>query len=603
MNVELSGRERRAARPARVQAWIAAVGCAVALSAFAFSVNAADPAKVLRIAVTDIDTLDPQQYSDDPSFQVIQALYEPAYEYAYLAKVPTLSPLTAAAPAEVADDGRVWTIRLKHGILFNDDPVFKGKPRELVADDYVYAYKRWLDPNGRRGGSPILTDLIFGARPVVEAAKKTGKFDFDAPMDGLRALDRYTVQIRMRDPNYPQVRDLLGFVGAVPREVVEAAGGDIRARPVGTGPYRLKEWKRGSRMILEANPKYREAYFPESSNPADAELVRSMKGKRIPQAGTIEVNIVDEDITKLLLFEQGGIDFVQLRNEIATRLLADGKLKPEYAARGIRRHVFAEPFLFSLYFNMKDPVIGGLGKDHIALRRAIALAWDVDTFIRVVLAGQAIPANQMIPPGVSGHDPSPPVRSHYDPATANSLLDRFGYDKRDPDGFRRAPDGTRLTLSLSLRTGGIMREVQTLWKKNMEAIGLRTEFNVAPFQEIIKDLEKGKFQMYQGGFGGSPSGYNEHSQLHGRQPQRVNTVQFANAEYDRAAEGFLKSPSDEEQLAAARTMSAIARTYMPLLPVYFRLESNYVQPWLQGFRPGVFSSYWKYLDIDLARRK
>src|SRR6185369_13016782 len=123
----------------------------------------------------------------------------------YLAKVPTLTPLTAAAPAEVTDEGRVWTIRLKHGILFNDDPVFKGKPRELVADDYVYAYKRWLDPNGRRGGNPILTDLIFGARPVVEAAKKTGKFDFDAPMDGLRALDRYTVQIRMRDPNYPQV--------------------------------------------------------------------------------------------------------------------------------------------------------------------------------------------------------------------------------------------------------------------------------------------------------------------------------------------------------------------------------------------------------------
>jgi ABC-type transport system substrate-binding protein len=80
-------------------------------------------------------------------------------------------------------------------------------------------------------------------------------------------------------------------------------------------------------------------------------------------------------------------------------------------------------------------------------------------------------------------------------------------------------------------------------------------------------------------------------------------VQFANADYDRAAEAFLKSASDEEQIAAARTMSGIARTYMPLLPMYFRLESNYVQPWLEGFRPGVFSSYWKYLDVDPARRK
>ncbi len=407
----------------------------------------------------------------------------------------------------------------------------------------------------------------------------------------------------MSAPDYPNLRDLLGFVGAAAREVVEAAGGDIRARPVGTGPYRLKEWKRGSRLILEANPNYREAYFPESNRKEDAELVRSMKGKRIPMAGTVEVNIIDEDITRLLLFEQGNLDYVQLRGEIATRLLADGKVKPEYAARGITRKVVVEPFLFTLYLNTKDPVIGGMSNERIALRRAIAFGWDADSLIKIVLAGQAIPANQFVPPGVGGHDPSPPVKSSYDPVTAKALLDRFGYDKRDPDGFRKAPDGSRLTLTLSLRTGGIMRETQTLWKKNMEAIGLRTEFNVAPFQEIIKDLEKGKYQMYQGGFGGSPTGYNILAQLHSKQPQRVNVTQFSNADYDRAAEQFLRSPSDEEQIAAARTMTDIARTYVPELPVYFRLESNYLQPWLLGFSPPVFSSYWKYLDIDTARRK
>jgi ABC-type transport system substrate-binding protein len=91
--------------------------------------------------------------------------------------------------------------------------------------------------------------------------------------------------------------------------------------------------------------------------------------------------------------------------------------------------------------------------------------------------------------------------------------------------------------------------------------------------------------------------------LHGRQPQRVNTVQFHNADYDRAADQFVRAASDEEQIEAAHAMNEIARTYMPLLPVYFRLESNYVQPWLTGFRPFVFSTYWKYLDIDPAKRK
>ncbi|MEO8488119.1 MAG: ABC transporter substrate-binding protein [Betaproteobacteria bacterium] len=565
--------------------------------------HSADPAKVLRIAVTDIDTLDPQQYSDNPSFQVIQALFEPAYEFDYLARTPTLTPLTAEGPPDITDGGRTWTIRFKHGILFHDDPAFHGKPRELTADDYVYAYKRWLDPNGRRAGQPVLTDLILGARPVVDAAKKTGRFDFDAPIAGLRALDRYTLRIAMSDVNFPNVRDLLGFVGALPREVVDAAGGDVRAHPVGTGPYRLKEWKRGSRIVLEANPRYRAAAFPASDDPADAALVASMKGKRVPFAGTVELSFVDEDLTRLLLFEQGRIDLVQLRGEIATRLLGHGTLRPAVAARGITRHVHAEPFLFSLYFNLDDPLVGGTARERIALRRAIALGYDVDALIGVVLAGQAIPAGQMIPPGVGGHDPALPARSAYDPATANALLDRSGYGKRDAEGYRLAPDGGRLTLTLSLRTGGTSREIQTLFRKNMGALALRTAFEQAAFQELVKNLERGQFQLYAGGWGGSPSGYNVHAQLHARQPQRVNISRFASADYDLAAERFLRAQTDTGQLDAARAMNEVRRAFMPQLPLYFRLESDYVQPWVAGFRPQVFSSYWKYLDIDPAKRR
>src|SRR5207248_3113441 len=246
--------------------------------------------------------------SEDPSFQVIQALFEPAYEWDYLSKTPKLTPLTAAGPPEVTKDGKVWTIRFKRGILFTDDPAFKGKPRELTAEDYVYAYKRWLDPNGRRGGTPIITNLIVGARPVVDQAAKAGKFDFDRPIEGLRALDRYTLQIRLNEPNYPNIRAVLGFVGACAREVVEAARADIRTRPVGTGPFRLREWKRGSRVVLEANPHYRKVRFPESNKPAYTRLVRSMQNVDLPQIGVIEISIIDEDLPRLLEFERGGLD-------------------------------------------------------------------------------------------------------------------------------------------------------------------------------------------------------------------------------------------------------------------------------------------------------
>ena len=135
----------------------------------------------------------------------------------------------------ITDDGRTWTIRVKPGIHFTADPAFNGGRRELVAEDYVYSLKRALDPGLQRGGNPVATDLIVGARAVVDAASKPGgRFDYDRPMEGLRALDRYTLQLKLTGANYPVIEDLVTN-GAVAREVVEAAGGDVRTRAVGRG--------------------------------------------------------------------------------------------------------------------------------------------------------------------------------------------------------------------------------------------------------------------------------------------------------------------------------------------------------------------------------
>ena len=563
--------------------------------------QAADPNKILRVASDDIETLDPQQNEDIPSRDVLRAIFEGLYEYDYLASPPKLAPLTAAALPEIIDGGTNWTIRLKPGIFFTDDPAFHGKPRELVADDYVYSLKRVLDPNLRRGGVPITTDLIVGARRVVDAAQAKGKFDYDQSIDGLRALDRYTLQLRLKEPNYPIIRDYLTNP-AVAREVVESAGGDIRTRAVGTGPYRLREWKRGSRVVLEANPGYRPLHFPDSSDPASAALVRSMQGKTLPQVGVVEINLIEEQVTRLLEFERGHLDYVVLRGEVANRLLTNGKLKAAYAARGITHQVYPEPFLFALYFNIADPVVGGMGNEHVALRRAIGLALDRKNLVDMVYAGQALFANQLVPPGVAGHDPMLPAKPPYDPAAAKSLLDRSGYGNVDVEGYRKGPDGKPLAITLSVQSGGIARDIQTWWKKNMDALGLRTEFRVTPFQDLIKETDAGKFQIYAGGFGGSPSGYAELIQLYSHQPPTVNGSRFRSAEYDRAMEQFLRGATDAEQIAAARKMSELARIYVPLLPTVFRLENDFVQPWLLGFRPQVFSTYWKYLDIDLAQR-
>ena len=571
--------------------------------ASACAAGAADPNKVLRVASPDVDTLDPQQATTISAQRVIQAIYEGLYNWDYLNSPAGLVPVTATAAPEISDGGKTWRINLKPGIHFSDDPAFHGKARELVADDYVYSLKRRLDPNLSRGGDTVMTDLIIGARAVADAAKRPGaKFDYDRPIEGLRALGRYALQIKLNAINYPSVQVFLA-AAAVAREVVEAAGGDIRTHPVGTGPYRLREWKRGSKIVLEANPNYRPLRFPASGNPADAEMERSMRGRALPQIGVIDISIIEEDTTLLLEFERGALDYVELRAEIANRLLANDKLKPEYAARGIVRHAYIEPFLFFVDFNMDDPVIGGMSNDKIALRRAIAMGLNTQNLIDVVYAGQGQPANQLIPPGVSGHDPTASPRPLYDPAAAQALLDRFGYKNRDADGYRKGPDGKPLTVVLSLRAAAISRETQTLWKRDMDVIGIRIDFRVAPFQDFVKDLIAGKYQMSAAGFGGIPTGDGILELLDSRQPPFANQSRFKSAEYDQWVDRFLRSPTPSEQVAAARRMTEMARAYMPLLPTIFRRENDFVQPWLLGFRPQVFSTYWQFMDIDLDRRK
>ncbi len=588
----MNRRIRSAARSA-VFASLLAASCAVC---------AADPNKVLRLATSDIDTLDPQQWQDTYSNIVGSSIFEAMYQWDYFGRPPEPVPNTASAAPEISADRTTWIIRLRPGILFTDDPAFGGKPRELTAADYVYSIKRYLDPNLRGGGDPLTTDLIVGMRAVIDAARKPGaKLDYDAKVEGLRALERHVLRLQFTGVNYPVAANILVDVRAVAREVVEAARGDIQARPVGTGPYALKEWQRGTRVVLEANPRYRSVAFPESTDPYHAPMIATMKGKKLPQIGRIELSVIDEQQTRLLEFERGKLDYVELRGEAARRFIVNGELDPALAARGIRRQAYSTSSVRSIYVNMDDPVIGGTSVEHVALRRAIALSLNVDDLIRVVYNDQGLPSSQIVPPGVSGFDPQS-RRPAYDPATANALLDRVGYRARDAHNYRLQPDGRPLTLSFTIFPGTVWREIQTLFNKNLDAIGVRVDFRVVPTQDLFKEAAQGKFQMNIHGRSGGPTGLLFET-LYGPTPPEGNESRFRNEDYDRAFERFLRAPDEKGRLAPARTMTSLTQIHVPVIPLMVDVENAFIQPWIIGYHRSPFATYYKYLDIDLARRR
>jgi ABC-type transport system substrate-binding protein len=586
--------------------------CALAVAAAlpGLSAHAADMNKVLRVGfVIDVTGFDPQAMSDAYSGYVMRALFDAAFAYDYLARPYKLVPNTAEALPVVTDNGKTLTFRIRKGIYFADDPAFNGQKRELTAADYVFSYKRLLDPRVRSPNMDLVLDRIVGADALIEQAKKANKFDYDAKLEGLQAIDRYTVQIKLTRPDYNLVDNMTHWaMSAVAREVIEKHGDAstwATDHPVGTGPYVLKGWRKGSRVLLEANPTYRDVRYPASSDPADKAIVAAMQGKRVPAIGRVEINIIEESNPRFLAFDTGQLDFVYIPTDFVNRVIAGGKLKPDYAKRGIQWHRTIEPSFTYTFFNMDDPTIGGYTPEKIALRRAFLLGYNVEEEIRVIRQGQAVPATQPIPPGLPGHDPNLKRPDLYNPAQAKALLDKFGYKDCDGDGFRELPGCKPLVLKLWTEPDALSRQYDELWKRSMDAIGIRTDFVKQKWPDTLKEARAGKVVAWQ--LGGIASAREGESFLNHLYSKMIGTTNYGNFKLDAYDKLFEKSqllPDGPERNRIYRQLADYHYNYAAAMLGVFRYSNVLLHPWMLGWKSHAFEQYpFAYLDIDLAKRK
>ena len=584
---------------------------AVVLFASSFAAVAADSGKVLRTAFSIAESsFDPVLAYDAASNSVVEEISESMLEYEYLTRPVKLAPLTLERLPEVSDRGATYLCRIRKGIFFAPDPAFKGKPRELVAADYAYSLKRLLDPALRSPWTWVVEGKLIGGDELQAAAKKTGKLDYDAPIAGLEIIDRYTLRIRLKQPDYTFLYVLaMPSSAAVAREVIDAYGNDAGAHPVGTGPYLLKEYKRSSRIVLEANPQFRKFVFdePAPANKADAAIARALKGKVLPAIGRIEISVIEEQQPRWLAFLKREVDYLQpFPLGFVGELLDNGKLKPALAAKGIYHELLLRPNTWWAYFNMEDPVVGGYTPEKIALRRAIGMAFNTDEFIRVLFMGRAVPAQGPIPPDIAGYDPGHKTQAQaYDPAAARALLERFGYKDRDGDGYRELPDGKPLVIEQWSSPTSRAREYDELWKKSMDAIGIRMVFKKDKVPELRKMARAGKLQMRQDGWNADyPDAENFMQNLYGPNIGQTNDSRFKLPEFDRLYEAAKKLPDSPERTKLYDRMTDLVIAYAPWRLTHHLLEDHVIQPWVIGYKPHpIRSDIWMYLDIDESKRQ
>ena len=564
--------------------------------------------KVLRYAFQIAETgFDPVQVNDVYSAIIFGHIFDAPLTYDYLARPFKLKPATVAALPEVSADGKIWTVRLRPGIYFADDPAFRGKKRELTAQDYVYSLKRHFDPKNKSPNFYLLDKRIVGMDAIRKQALAGGKFDYDREVEGLRAIDRYAFRIVLTEPT-PNLRYYLAYCNlscAVAREVIEAYPDRTMEHPVGTNAYRLTQWKRSSRMVLERNANYREDFYTEEApadDPQAQAIAAKMRGKRLPLIDRVEVYIIEEPQPRWLAFLNREHDLIErVPAEYVNIAAPEGKLAPNMQKQKIQLDRTNELDLTFFYFGMDHPVVGGYTPEKVALRRAISLAFDTDEAIRAIYRGQAIAAQSTVPPQAYGADPdlAGPL-AEFNPAKAKALLDVYGYVDRDGDGYRESPDGSKLVLEVATTPDSQGKQLDELWHKFMERVGLRTEFRKAKWPEHLRDSRAGKLMIWTlGWLATDPDADTFYVVLYGPNKGQSNLSRFNlpawNALYDKAK--MLSNSPERDQLY--REMDKLFFAYAPVRPIAHRIVTGLTQPWVIGYRRNqVMREFWKYLDVD-----
>jgi len=547
----------------------------------------------------EIKGFDPSQANDLYSHTALAQVYEPLYQYAYLERPFRVEPLLAESMPELSEDKLSCTIRIKKGVLFQDDPCFKdagGKGRELTAADFIYSFQRIADKRVNSNGWWIFQDKIKGLDEFREkTANSKGMTIYDEPVEGLTAPDDHTLVIKLKKP-YPQLGYILtmSYSCVVPREAVETYGEEFLNHPVGTGPFMLNNWLRKSKIEYVRNPNFRGEIYPSKGAPEDRDMgLLEDAGKPVPFLDRLTFHIIKESSTVWLQFLSGNLDRSGIpKDNYNTAIRADKTLKQDLADKGIR--LWKTPRLDITYqaFNMEDPILG----ESPALRQALSLSLNMDQVIDNFYNHRAIRAKGPIPPGLNGYDPElENPFSRYDPEEAARKLEEA---KKE---LGLGPDDV-IELTYDSQNNDITsRQLDEFIVDGFSELGIKIKYNVNTWPQFLDRVKNKKGQLWGAAWGADyPDAENFLQLLYGPNASPGdNGANYRNPGFDELYRKASRMEDSPERTALYKKMARIAIADCPWIFCSHRLGFALQHGWLKNYKPhDLAQNTYKYYRID-----
>lgn len=362
---------------------------------FSGNENANDTRKVFKYnEMAGITSLDPAAARSFENIWVVNQLFNGLVQMNDSLQIePSL-----AKSWNISKDGLTYTFYLNSNVFFTDNGCFEGgKGRKVMAGDFVYSFNRLLDATVSSATS-LLSNVDMSGQKCFEAINDT------------------TFVIHLSKPFMPFLGILtMKYFSVIPQEAVKLYGDDFRRNPVGTGPFQLKMWEEGSKMVMMKN----ENYFEFEG------------GQRLPYLDAVAISFIKDRETSFMTFLQGKLDMVSGIDAINTNevLSEAGTLKEEYKGKF---QIQAQPYLKTDYLGfLIDEKLDIVKKSPLrikAIRQAINYGFDRNKMVKYLRRNLGIAATSgFIPSGLPSFDSTKIKGYTYDPDKVRELLSAAGF--------------------------------------------------------------------------------------------------------------------------------------------------------------------------------